>query len=218
MDEWIKMVKLGMREQRLTQERLADRVGASQAAVNHWLTGRREPGQAMMNRILRAVGHPEMEVATVLRVADERAGYDSAVQQAMALEDGVWRYPCLDWSAFNEPDFSQCTASSWFASDYHATGAACWVCVTTEAMLAPAGLCIPVGSWVLVDTGLAPKSGQLAVVRQASGGLPRLRQWVEEGEVTWLRPLNPTWPTQQAAADCTPCGVVVRSLGIWETP
>ncbi|UFH50701.1 LexA family transcriptional regulator [Pseudomonas sp. KNUC1026] len=216
MDEWITMVKRGMREQRLTQERLAERVGASQAAINHWLSGRREPGQAMMNRILRAVGHPEMEVVTVLRAAEARATYDTAVQCAMALEDGVWRYPCLSWEALAQPDFSECKPLRWLASDYQAVGTACWVCVATEAMLAPVGLCVPVGSWVLVDTGLAPVNGQLAVVRPASGGLPRLRQWVEEGDTVWLRPLNPTWPTEQVAPGCIPCGVVVRSQALWE--
>ena len=41
MDKWIALVRTKLRELKLTQEKLAERVGASQGGVGHWLNKRR---------------------------------------------------------------------------------------------------------------------------------------------------------------------------------
>ena len=53
MDKWIALVRLKLRELRLTQEKLAERVGASQGGVGHWLNKRREPDLETMNKVDR---------------------------------------------------------------------------------------------------------------------------------------------------------------------
>ena len=41
--EWHKILKLRLRDRRVTYQALADELGVTEAAVGHWLTGRREP-------------------------------------------------------------------------------------------------------------------------------------------------------------------------------
>lgn len=68
------MDKLG-----ITQEQMAERLGVTQGAVGHWLTGRREPKLIDINRLLGAVGLPP------LAVADEMYNVQPAPQQPAQL-------------------------------------------------------------------------------------------------------------------------------------
>lgn len=51
-----------MKELKITQEALAERIGVTQGAVAHWLGGRREPDLETINWILRELGLPAMQV------------------------------------------------------------------------------------------------------------------------------------------------------------
>lgn len=73
MDKWIALVRTKLREQKLTQEKLAERVGASQGGVGHWLNKRRQPDLLTMNKVLHALGLEHLEVALVIRGRNEAA-------------------------------------------------------------------------------------------------------------------------------------------------
>lgn len=62
MKKWNELAKARMKEQKLTQEKLAETLGVTQGAIAHWLSGRREPDLATINRILTAVGLPELQM------------------------------------------------------------------------------------------------------------------------------------------------------------
>lgn len=64
MKKWNELAKARMKEQKLTQEKLAETLGVTQGAIAHWLSGRREPDLATINRILSAVGLPELQMGS----------------------------------------------------------------------------------------------------------------------------------------------------------
>jgi transcriptional regulator with XRE-family HTH domain len=64
MKKWNELAKARMKEQRLTQEKLAETLGVTQGAIAHWLSGRREPDLATINRILSAVGLPGLQMGS----------------------------------------------------------------------------------------------------------------------------------------------------------
>lgn len=64
MKKWNELAKARMKDQRLTQEKLAETLGVTQGAIAHWLSGRREPDLATINRILSAVGLPGLQMGS----------------------------------------------------------------------------------------------------------------------------------------------------------
>ncbi|MBD1602194.1 LexA family protein [Pseudomonas typographi] len=209
MDNWIALVKQQMRVQRITQEKLAERVGASQGAVNHWLAGRREPDIATMNRVLQALGLVSLEVATVLRTQEARAQYGAPLPEG-ALPGEGYRYPCLSWQEAAASG-ERCSAK-WLFSDYRARGLAYWLPVNGDAMTAPLGWSVAAGMWILVDPGRAYEPGCLVVAQPSPEEGLIFRQWVEDAGLCYLRPLNPMWPTLQVPEHCQVHGVVVAAV------
>ena len=53
MDNWIALVKANMKDRKVTQGELAERLGMTQGGVGHWLNKRRAPSLEDMNRLLR---------------------------------------------------------------------------------------------------------------------------------------------------------------------
>lgn len=65
MNDWNALAKAKMKELKITQEGLAERLGVTQGAVAHWLGGRREPDLATINKILSILGLPALQVGVV---------------------------------------------------------------------------------------------------------------------------------------------------------
>lgn len=62
MKKWNDAVRARMEALGLSQEELAERLGVTQGAIGHWLTGRREPKLEIINQALAAVGLPPLGV------------------------------------------------------------------------------------------------------------------------------------------------------------
>ena len=91
MDNWIALVKANMKDRKVTQDELAQRLGMSQGGIGHWLNKRRVPSLADMNRVLAELGLGYLEVALEIR---ERA---AQVPEREAHYNPYFRYPVSDW-------------------------------------------------------------------------------------------------------------------------
>ena len=67
MDKWIALVRANMKDRKVTQGELAERLGMSQGGVGHWLNKRRVPSLEDMNRVLEALGLGDLEVVQEVR-------------------------------------------------------------------------------------------------------------------------------------------------------
>jgi transcriptional regulator with XRE-family HTH domain len=57
-DKWIAETKRIMRERKITQQELADRLGITRGALGHWLTGKRIPRYESICAMSRILGVP----------------------------------------------------------------------------------------------------------------------------------------------------------------
>jgi len=57
-DKWIDETKRIMRERKITQQELADRLGITRGALGHWLTGKRIPRYESICAMSRILGVP----------------------------------------------------------------------------------------------------------------------------------------------------------------
>lgn len=217
METWIEIVKLKMRERRLTQEQLAERMGCSQGAVNHWLSGRRRPDLHTMNRILKELGEENLEVVQMLRVNEQRGRYESTSEAAVpewAISQPAFRYPVFEWAAAadNKPSIARHSTGISHISDYHACGPAFWLRVDGESMSAAYGRSVPSGSLILVDPLAEARSGSLVIVSAPLQEQAVFRELQEEGGRRYLKALNPSWPVMAWERDWHLKGVVVRAM------
>lgn len=89
MEEWYVLARARMKALRITQEQLAETLGVTQGAIAHWLSGRRTPDLATVNRVLEAIGLPKMSVQSSppdqAQVAPASTGMAEAAGRAIAL-------------------------------------------------------------------------------------------------------------------------------------
>lgn len=82
-----------MKELKITQEGLAERLGVTQGAVAHWLSGRREPDLDTLGRLLDALGLPPLQIGPGANPAtaygDHDAKPDSAAIAIGSLEENA---------------------------------------------------------------------------------------------------------------------------------
>ncbi len=207
MDNWIALVKANMKDRKVTQDELAERLGMSQGGVGHWLNKRRVPSLADMNRVLAELGLGYLEVALEIR---ERAADLPALETHY---NPYFRYPVSDWKGACEVREERATygARRFELTDYHAQGEAFWLPVTGDAMTAPSGLSISAGMLILVDPAIPAEPGKLVVAQWADNPQATFRQLLEESGQLYLVPLNPTYPKQLFTEGCRILGVVVQA-------
>ncbi|MCX7081526.1 MAG: helix-turn-helix domain-containing protein [Pseudomonas sp.] len=220
MDKWIELVKAKMSELKITQEKLAERLGMSQGGVGHWLSKRRQPKIEDMNRVLQELGLGFLEVALVIRepaASKDEEGEQEGYELSLADKyNPYFRYPVSDWQGVCEvreaeqPAYSK-SKGRYELSDYHAQGAAFWLVVVGDAMTAPSGLSIAQDMLILVDPAVEAVPGKLVIARWPDSAEATFRKLIEEGGQRYLVPLNPTYPKTLYTDECRIIGVVMQA-------
>ena len=215
MDKWIALVRTKLRELKLTQEKLAERVGASQGGVGHWLNKRRQPDLPTMNNVLHALGLEHLEVALVIRERTEAGDTPGADEYTYEITS-AFRYPVRDWVSAGQvnekvqPDYAS-PGTVFEVSDHYAKGAAFWLQVTGDAMTAPVGVSIAQGMMILVDPDIEATPGKMVIALTPESEATTFRQLIEESGQRYLKPLNPTYPKTLFDDKCRIIGVVVQA-------
>lgn len=208
MDKWIALVRANMKDRKVTQGELAERLGMSQGGVGHWLNKRRVPSLEDMNRVLEALGLGDLEV--VQEVRERRAEPALPTPRHTAF----FRYPVNEWRGLGEAreERPAYAGARYETTDYYARGDAFWLPVTGDAMTAPSGLSIGAGMMILVDPAISAGPGKLVVAQWADNPHATFRQLREESGQLYLVPLNPTYPKQLFTEACRILGVVVQAV------
>ncbi|KTC62854.1 Cro/Cl family transcriptional regulator [Pseudomonas fluorescens ABAC62] len=208
MENWIALVKASMKDRKITQGELAERLGMSQGGIGHWLNKRRVPSLKDMNRVLEELGLGYLEVVQQVREKSDDAPVP--VKQYTPY----FRYPVSEWGGLCEvrEERAAYVSARSEVTDYHAHGDAFWLPVTGDAMTALSGLSIAEGMMILVDPAIAAEPGRLVVAQWADTPRATFRQLLEESGQLYLMPLNPTYPKRLFTEECRILGVVVQAL------
>ncbi|WP_277973288.1 LexA family protein [Pantoea agglomerans] len=126
------------------------------------------------------------------------------------------RYPLIswvragEWSEAVEPYTLQ-DIDEWFDSDIHIEGAGFWLRVQGDSMTSPAGISVPEGMIVLVDTGREAKNGSLVIAKMTDANESTFKKLVIDGGQRYLKALNPLYPVMPIDGNCRIIGVVVEA-------
>ncbi|HFY0733259.1 TPA: LexA family protein [Citrobacter amalonaticus] len=203
----------------VSQEDLAHHLGVGQSAVNQILNGLNRLNIKTASEIAQFLSVPvdqfSPSLAKEIRIISRSIDHHTKEPRL----DSVYEYPLLSWvqaGAFAEIDgqFTERDAKKYISSAKRSVGSAFWLEVHGDSMTAPSGQkpSFPEGMFILVDPEQAAQSGDFCIA--VKDGMATFKKVIEDGWLTFLKPLNPQYPVIQFDADCRLVGKVIDAK--WE--
>lgn len=208
MENWRERVKRTMRDKKITQETIAEKLGVSQGTINHWLSGRRTPGVHQVSRL-----------AEILNVSPAwlHYGEDSNVEPGPIIRTEV---PLISWVQAGQwcnisNPYPVGVGEKMIATTANVGPQGFALRVRGDSMTNPNGSpSFPEGSLIIVDPSRIAENGSYVIARLDDSDEATFKQLVIDGGHRYLKPLNPRYPILEINGNCTICGVV-RQL-VWD--
>lgn len=209
---WNDLVKSRMKEIKLTQDALAEKMGITQATVARYLNKKREPDIETIGSMMKNVGlnhlilnsdglveYPQEAIANVR----EHHGYTYKK-----------KFPVIsfvqagEWTEAVEP-IQVSISDEWYETTERTSDQCFWLKVVGDSMVSPHGPSFPEGTLVLVDTGKEHQNGSFIVAKLTDVNEATFKKLAVDAGTKFLKPLNPAYPTLQINGNCKIIGVVV---------
>jgi SOS-response transcriptional repressor LexA len=216
LKQWPERVKMRLKELSMTQDMLAEQMQVTRGAIAHYLGGRRAPPLKQFQKMARIL---KVEPAWLQYGIDPNNEREKAEALLKELESSPQLHPIpiLTWeqiaNPFNIGELDLLTAEYLphiFTDKIGHYG----LRIQGDAMTAPSGYMVSFreGDIIQVDQVATPKHNDyiVAVLPEAKEAI--LRQFVIEGGVSYLKPLNPQYPLIEVNETIRFCGVVVYRI------
>jgi SOS-response transcriptional repressor LexA len=216
MNSWATRIKSRMKEMGITQEMLANKMGMTRGAITHYLAGRRVPPLRQFQKLaailkadpawLQFGTHSESKLNKKIGAKNENK------------EENKNRIPLLSWEQVSEfigstkiaehmvkeylPRF-YADQSRWYA-----------LRIKGDAMTSPLGnsRSFHEGDVIIVDPEKNATHGNYVIALLPNSKEATFKQYVIDGGVKYLKPLNPQYPITKIDDSAHICGVVVKSI------
>jgi SOS-response transcriptional repressor LexA len=213
MTTWVERTKLRMQELGITQEALANKMGITRGAITHYLAGRRVPP---LNQFTKLAAILKVQPAWLqFGVSKEEPLYRPAVKKEK-MEKDSYPLPILTWKEIADtagaisrnkikeflPHFSV-DQPNWYG-----------LRVIGDAMTTPLGQNknFHEGDIIIIDPDKKAAHGSFVIALLPRAKEATFKQYVVDGGVPYLKPLNPQYPLIETNKNTHICGVVVASL------
>jgi SOS-response transcriptional repressor LexA len=208
MSNWTGRLKSKMKELGLTQEELANKLGVTRSAVAHYVQGTRHPP-------LRQV----INLAAILKVnpAWLQFGKDQDTPVSSSQHSGKTsnRIPILDWHQARDFHSKSSKDKQSYLEYFNRSQNDCYaLLIKGDSMVSPMGQGVSFnpGNYVVIDPDKSPTHGNFVITAASKNKETVLRQYVEEGGIVYLKPLNPQYPLMHLERGTKIVGVVVASI------
>ncbi|QXH63793.1 LexA family transcriptional regulator [Pseudomonas azerbaijanorientalis] len=214
--EYKERIKAARRHAGFTQAQLAKLVGIDQASISDLERGRSQRSSYNAS-IAKACGVSAIWIESgsgpMVSETNEQSNVKDVVQPQM-----LYRYPVISWVSAGSWEeavqpYPDGFSDRYEISDYDSKGPAFWLEVKGDSMTAPAGVSVPEGMMILVDTEADVKPGKLVIAKLPASNEATFKKLVEDGGVRYLKPLNPAYKMVECDENCRIIGVAVRMTG-----
>lgn len=203
MNTWSSRIKSKMKELDMTQEELARKLGITRGAITHYLAERRVPPLQQFQKI-----------AAVLKVDPAWLQYgtrsENKIVTPVKSKTSYFPIPILTWAQAAErsqkfvehiPHFYT-DQSHWYA-----------LCVKGDSMVSATGLrSFHEGDFIIIDTEKEVTHGDFIVAVLPRSKEAIFKQYVIDGGVKYLKPLNTQYPLIQMDNKTLILGVVKHTI------
>lgn len=211
MTSWAKRIKSRMKELDLTQEELASKLGITRGAITHYLAGRRVPPLRQFQKIAAVLKTDPAWLqfgTTKEKLIDDKKLKTEPRKQAI---------PILSWELAAElnslTNIDKSEMQEWVPHLY--TDKIRWyaLLVNGDSMTAPIGRkSFHEGDIIIIDPDIAPSNNSFVVALLPKSKQLTFKQYVVDGGIRYLKPLNQQYPLIQIDEKTLICGVVVHCL------
>lgn len=217
--DWVDRARARKKELGLSFEELAERIGVTAGAVNHWFNRRREPDTLQLfERIAAALGWSLQDLLHGELPTSLRAEHHKLPANIEPGPDIRGYCPLISWVQ----------AGNWcqIVDNFHPGDAEAWYpcpvpCSKATYVLRVRGISMEDrfqdGDLIFVDPARTAENKSFVIVRMDDRDEVTFKQLIIEGDTKYLKPLNPHWPEQiiQVDGNATICGVVVAKMQIF---
>jgi len=219
MTSWATRIKLRMKELDMTQETLAQKMGVTRGAVTHYLAGRRVPPLRQFQKLAAILKADPAWLQ--FGTTNEDISNKKLVMKKEKPEVTKSHIPVLSWEQVAEfigatkikeheikeflPDFYT-NKSHWYA-----------LRIKGDAMTASLGnsRSFHEGDIIIVDPEKNATHGNFVIAILPYSKEATFKQYVIDGGVCYLKPLNPQYPITRIDKGTHICGVVVRCVSLF---
>ena len=220
MSTWETRIKLRMKELGLTQEELANKMGLTRGAVTHYLAGRRVPPLKQFQKLASIL---KTDPAW-LQFGSNAKNISAPIKKTEKHEKITSKYypiPILSWNqAAQFIDVSKIKKDEikeWLS--YYFTDHPRWYAlrIKGDSMIASVGhgKTFHEGDIIIVDPDKDAKHGDFVIAVLPRAKEVTFKQYVQDGGIHYLKPLNPQYPITQIDKGTHICGIVVGRLTQW---
>jgi SOS-response transcriptional repressor LexA len=201
MSTWSVRIKTRMKELGLTQEDVAGKMNYTRGAVTHWLSGRRELPLSKF-----------VELAAILDVDPAWLQYGGINSEEKNTKSHTYLLPIYSWEQVKKIDSDETTEyvpnfysdmPSWYA-----------LRVKGDSMTTPTGRgkSFNEGDLLIVDPEKDVFHGAFVIVSLNGFRDVTFKQYVIDGGIRYLKPLNPQYPIVEFSDNCIIYGIVTASI------
>jgi SOS-response transcriptional repressor LexA len=203
-----------MQEIGITQEALANEMGITRGAITHYLAGRRVPP---LNQFAKLAAILKVQPAWLQfgESKKEAPSYKPSVQKEKARKN-AHTLPILTWKDIaNLADSTPSDKTKEFLPHFSVDQPNWYgLKVVGDAMTAPSGQnkSFHEGDVIIIDPDKKATHGSFVIALLPRAKEATFKQYVIDGGVLYLKPLNPQYPLIEINKSTTICGVVIASL------
>lgn len=203
-----------MKDLGLTQETLAKKLGITRGAVTHYLSGRRVPPLKQFQKLssVLKVDPAWLQFGTTAAATDSRKKKDTAKQKSKTA------IPIASWKQVAELGKIKIEDSNEFIPHFY-TDKKDWYAlrVKGDAMTSPhSRTSFQEGDIIVIDPDQTPVHGSYVIALLPKSKEATFKQYVIDGGVKYLKPLNPQYPITQINDSTFICGVIVSCINTYQ--
>lgn len=214
MNSWATRIKTRMKELGMTHEELANKLGITRGAITHYLAGRRVPPLKQFQKLASIL---KADPAW-LQFGTKTELENPAKITKSSKEPTKLPIPILSWTQATEltdiTKISHDEIKEWLPDFY--TDKKHWYAlrIKGDAMVAPVGSSksFHEGDIIIVDPNKEAKHGDFVIALLPRSKEATFKQYVNDGGVDYLKPLNTQYPIARVDKGTHIWGVVVKLL------
>ena len=186
--------------QKLTQTDIGDKIGADRGTISRYENGNIAPDFERLTGLAEALG------VSLGKLFDLAGTGQGGVEEGPDIKGTV---PLISWvqaGSWQEViDNLQPGEGERIATTYNTRRRTYALRVRGDSMEPK----FPDGAILIVEPDETPDSGAYVIVRQ-NGNEATFKQYVQDGDTRYLKPINPRYPIMELKPDAVFCGVVKR--------
>jgi len=213
MQNWSTRLKDRMKALKMTQEVLASKMGVTRGAITHYLSERRTPSLQQFKKLSAVLKTDPVWLQYGLTNTQE------AKSKKVKSETIQYPLPILSWNVvadFVDIRKKSAEIKEWIPHFYIDQPHWYALRVTGDSMKAHSGnsKSFHEDDLIIVDPDKTAVHGNYVIAMLPRAKEATFKQYVVDGGVAYLKPLNPQYPMVQIDDATHVCGVVVECLGM----